>query len=269
MEYHSSWRNAYRTVNHRFAATIARLAAPDASVWIHDHHLQLVPAALRLARPDLRIGFFLHGLFPPVEAFMRQPMRRELLGGLLGADLIGFQQAYSARNFLDLVADFGGLRRGDAAVQVGPRTVAVRTAPSSVEAASIAALAADAAVRQRAAEIRASLGNPSRVLLSVGRTDPAEGVEPLIDAYAACSPGAASTPPTRCWYTCPRAVTRRTPTTPRVSIAFTARSLRSTVSSPASVAPSCMNLARTPVSPSGSPSTWPPTLSSRCRYGRA
>ncbi|GAA1776721.1 alpha,alpha-trehalose-phosphate synthase (UDP-forming) [Luedemannella helvata] len=183
VEFRAPWREAYRQVNRQFAATVARLAAPGGTVWIHDHHLQLVPAALRRARPDLRIGFFLHGLFPPVEAFLRQPLRRELLTGLLGADVVGFQQAHSARNFLDLARDLGGLRGGDTTVQVGARTVAVHTAPTSIDAGVIEGLATDPDVRERAAGIRASLGDPDVVLLSVGRPDPAEGVEGLLDAY--------------------------------------------------------------------------------------
>ncbi len=184
VEFRTRWFEAYRQVNHRFAETIARLAAPGALVWVHDHHLQLVPAALRQARPDLRIGFYAHGPFPPVEAFLRQPARREQLTGLLGADVIGFQQARSARNFLDLAGDLGGLRHSNTTVQVGTRTVAVQTAPTSVDAAAIEALAARPEVRQRAVEIRASLGDPGLVLLSLGRADPADGVDRLLDTYA-------------------------------------------------------------------------------------
>ncbi len=53
-------------------------------------------------RPDLRIGFFLHIPFPPVELFMQLPRRVEILRGLLGADLIGFQRPLGAQNFLRL-----------------------------------------------------------------------------------------------------------------------------------------------------------------------
>ena len=65
--------------------------AEGASVWIHDYQLQLVPRMLRELRPDVRIGFFLHIPFPPRELFMQLPWRREILEGLLGADLVGLQ----------------------------------------------------------------------------------------------------------------------------------------------------------------------------------
>ena len=64
-----------------------------ATVWVHDYQLQLVPAdAARAARPDLRIGFFNHIPFPGYEIFAQLPWRRQIVEGLLGADLLGFQR---------------------------------------------------------------------------------------------------------------------------------------------------------------------------------
>jgi trehalose 6-phosphate synthase len=182
-EFRRAWRAAYRAVNQRFAHTAAQLTAPDATVWVHDHHLQLVPDQLRRLRPDVRIGFFLHGAFPPPERFLQQPMRRELLAGLLGADLIGFQHARSARNFLDIVGDLAGLRRGARTVQVGARRVAVGVFPTSVDVAQIGALATEADVRARATALRAGVGEPRLMLLSVGVPETAEGVERRLDAF--------------------------------------------------------------------------------------
>ena len=75
-----------------FAEQAAEVAAEDATVWVHDYQMQLVPAMLRELRPDLRIGFFLHIPFPPAELFQQLPWRRQLLEGLLGADVVGFQR---------------------------------------------------------------------------------------------------------------------------------------------------------------------------------
>ncbi len=83
--------DAYSAVNERFAAQLADVSPPNATVWVHDYQLQLVPAMLRKQRPDLTIGFFLHIPFPPFELFSRLPWRSEIIQGLLGCDLIGFQ----------------------------------------------------------------------------------------------------------------------------------------------------------------------------------
>jgi trehalose 6-phosphate synthase len=63
-EFHREWWDAYVTVNRRFAAKAAELAAEGATVWVQDYQLQLVPQMLRELRPDLRIGFYLHIPFP-------------------------------------------------------------------------------------------------------------------------------------------------------------------------------------------------------------
>ncbi len=90
-EFHREWWDSYVAVNQRFADTAAELANEDALVWVHDYQMQLVPQMLRELRPDLRIGFYLHIPFPPAELFQQLPWRRQLLEGLLGADLVGFQ----------------------------------------------------------------------------------------------------------------------------------------------------------------------------------
>ena len=105
-----SWWKSYYEVNARFAEVCAAEAAPGAVVWIQDYQLQLVPAMLRERRPDLRIGFFLHIPFPPVELFMQLPHRMEILKGLLGADLVGFQRPLAAQNFLSLTRHLLGYR---------------------------------------------------------------------------------------------------------------------------------------------------------------
>ena len=81
----------------------AKIAAPSAVVWVQDYQLQLVPQMLREQRPDLRIGFFLHIPFPPTELYDQLPWRNQILQGLLGADLVGFQLPGGAQNFVRLV----------------------------------------------------------------------------------------------------------------------------------------------------------------------
>ena len=102
-EFHREWWDAYVTVNQRFADRTAEIAAQGAVVWVQDYQLQLVPQMLRKLRPDLRIGFFLHIPFPPTELYAQLPWRDQILEGLLGADLVGFQLPGGASNFLRLV----------------------------------------------------------------------------------------------------------------------------------------------------------------------
>jgi alpha,alpha-trehalose-phosphate synthase [UDP-forming] len=98
-EFRRPWWDAYVRVNRRFAKAIAEQAAIGATVWVNDYQLQLAPQMLREQRGDLRIGFFLHIPFPGYEIFAQLPWRRQVVTGLLGADLVGFQRHGDAANF--------------------------------------------------------------------------------------------------------------------------------------------------------------------------
>ncbi|MFG1952514.1 trehalose-6-phosphate synthase [Micromonospora sp. NPDC048830] len=183
-EYHRRWWEAYQRVNQRFADATAEVAEPGAVVWVQDYHLQLVPGLLRELRPDLRIGFFLHVPFPPPELFMQLPRRAELLRGMLGADLIGFQRAHAAHNFAQLVAKVLELPATDRRVDVGDRVVRVGAFPVSIDTAEMAALAARPDVAARARRLRRDLGDPDHVILSVDRMDYTKGIEQRLKAYS-------------------------------------------------------------------------------------
>ncbi|GAA3969836.1 trehalose-6-phosphate synthase [Gordonia caeni] len=190
-EYRADWWDVYVEVNRRFAEAASAAAAPGAAVWVQDYQLQLVPAMLRELRPDLKIGFFLHIPFPPFELFSQLPWRREILEGLLGADLIGFHLPGGAQNFLTLSRRLLGAETSDAPVGVrsdfgtvrfGDRTVRVGAFPISIDSAGVAEQAAAAPVIQRAEEIREQLGNPKTLLLGVDRLDYTKGIDVRIQS---------------------------------------------------------------------------------------
>ncbi|SDG97712.1 trehalose 6-phosphate synthase [Lentzea fradiae] len=189
--FHRHWWNAYVKVNQRFADATAKVAAQGATVWVQDYQLQLVPAMLREQRPDLKIGFFLHIPFPPVELFMQLPWRTEIIRGLLGADLVGFHRPGGAQNFLWLARRLVGLepsrgtvgvRTRPGVVQVGDRTVRVGAFPISIDSAGLDAVARRKETQARARQIREDLGNPKRILLGVDRLDYTKGIDVRIRA---------------------------------------------------------------------------------------
>ncbi|MEV4491916.1 trehalose-6-phosphate synthase [Micromonospora coxensis] len=183
-EYHRRWWEAYQRVNQRFAEAAAAVAEPGGLVWVQDYHLQLVPGMLRELRPDLRIGFFLHVPFPPPELFMQLPRRAELLRGMLGADLIGFQRAQASHNFAQLVAKVLDLPATDRRIGVDDRVVRIGAYPVSIDTAEMAALAGRPDVTARARRLRHDLGDPEHVILSVDRMDYTKGIEQRLKAYS-------------------------------------------------------------------------------------
>src|SRR5690606_18829167 len=96
---HREWWERYQVVNRRFAERVAEVAQFNAIVWVHDYQLQLVPAILRELRPDLTIAFFMHIPFPPERLFAQLPWRAQIVEGLLGADVVGFQRDSDAAAF--------------------------------------------------------------------------------------------------------------------------------------------------------------------------
>ncbi|WP_328398725.1 alpha,alpha-trehalose-phosphate synthase (UDP-forming) [Nocardia sp. NBC_00416] len=190
-EYNRAWWSAYVQVNRRFAEETAKVAAEGATVWVQDYQLQLVPKMLRMLRPDLTIGFFLHIPFPPVELFMQMPWRTEIVEGLLGADLIGFHLPGGAQNFLYLARRLAGqptsrgtigVRSKMGVVQVGFRTVRVGAFPISIDSAGLDEHSRRRSVRERAARIRAELGSPKNILLGVDRLDYTKGIDIRLNA---------------------------------------------------------------------------------------
>ncbi|MEO8851550.1 MAG: trehalose-6-phosphate synthase, partial [Allobranchiibius sp.] len=178
------WRAAYDRVNERFASKVAGVAAEGATVWIHDYQLQLAPAMLREQRPDVRIGWFNHIPFPPVELFMQLPRREGLLWGLLGADFLGFQRGADAENFLRACDRLLDVRVEDDVVhQHGGRTTRAAAVPISIDSTGLRELALSASVQQRAQQLRDDLGNPRKVLIGVDRLDYTKGIRHRLKAY--------------------------------------------------------------------------------------
>jgi trehalose 6-phosphate synthase len=182
-EYQRSWWNSYVEVNKRFADRAAEVAAEGAVVWVHDYQLQLVPALLRQRRPDLTIGFFLHIPFPPYELFTQLPWRSAIIEGLLGADLIGFQQPAGATNFIDLAHRLHDLPTEGSTVRYEGRTVTAKSFPISIDVASFDELARSPEVLARAAEIRQELGRPDKIVLGVDRLDYTKGIGVRLEAF--------------------------------------------------------------------------------------
>ncbi len=182
-EYHRTWWDAYRTVNQRYATTVAELSQPGATVWIHDYHLQLVPGMLRQVRPDLRIGFFLHIPFPARELYIRLPWRTEIINGLLGADLIGLQTPLGVHNFCRSVTRITGAKTTGKVIEHDRMTTQVEAFPIGIDVNRVVGLATDPTVRTRAAEIRRTLGSPTTVLLGVDRLDYTKGIEVRLRAF--------------------------------------------------------------------------------------
>lgn len=185
--YHRTWWESYVDVNRRFARATADAAAHGATVWVQDYQLQLVPRLLRELRPDLVIGYFHHIPFPAYGIYSQLPWRRQVIEGLLGADVIGFQRVADAGNFARAVRRLFGYETKSGAIAVpsgdGTRRAVAKAYPISIDGAQYEELARRPDVQARAREIRESLGNPRAILLGVDRLDYTKGIRHRLKAY--------------------------------------------------------------------------------------
>jgi trehalose 6-phosphate synthase/phosphatase len=176
----SDW-DAYVEVNQRFADVVAEQYRPDDMVWVHDYQLLLVPGLLRRRLPDARIGFFLHIPFPSEELFRTLPARRQLLEGMLGADLVGFHTPTYLRHFATALTDILGLTVDIDRVQLPGREVRLGVFPMGIDAGAFQALAKDPAVEAEAEALR---GDGSvRILVGVDRLDYTKGIPRRLLTY--------------------------------------------------------------------------------------
>jgi trehalose-6-phosphate synthase/uncharacterized membrane protein affecting hemolysin expression len=95
----------YRRVNEKFAQAVLKEIerAEKPFVLIQDYHFALLPRLINSKRPDARVAIFWHIPWPNPEAFAICPWQRELLDGLLGADLVSFHIQAHCNNFLETV----------------------------------------------------------------------------------------------------------------------------------------------------------------------
>ena len=132
-QYDTAYWKGYKEVNEIFKKAVAKQAEPDASVWIHDYHLMLLPQLLRKAMPNSTIGFFLHIPFPSYEIFRMLPNREDIMHGLLGADLVGFHIYDYARHFLSSVLRVVGKENSNGSIIMGDRVVKADAFPIGID----------------------------------------------------------------------------------------------------------------------------------------
>ena len=185
----------YLEINEIFAKQTALEAAKGALVWIHDYNLWMVPAFLRMLRPDLKIAFFHHTTFPPSNIFNIIPWRREIIGSLLQCDYIGFHIPRYVENFVDVVRSFAptkilsqtpcaprfmtygcalGVDRVTDSISVGGREVHLGAHPVGIDCAQIDLLLKKLAVRHKIESIRNEFVG-KRAILSLERLDYVKG----------------------------------------------------------------------------------------------
>ncbi|KAF2968802.1 hypothetical protein GQX73_g4750 [Xylaria multiplex] len=131
-----SWK-FYVNLNRAFADKIVKNWKRGDTIWIHDYHLLLVPGMIREKLPEAKIGLFLHVAFPSSEVFRCLAVRKQLLEGMLGANLIGFQIAEYTRHFLQTCSRLLSVETTSEGIQLEDRFVNVTNTAIGIDPVSL------------------------------------------------------------------------------------------------------------------------------------
>ncbi|CAK7266774.1 hypothetical protein SEPCBS57363_002261 [Sporothrix epigloea] len=177
------WADFYR-MNQKFANKIAELYKPGDVVVIHDYHLMLLPSMLRQRSPNMYISFYLHSPFPSSEFFRCLPRRKEILEGVLSANLIGFQSFGYARHFsscckrlLGFASDANGADTYGSRVEFG-------VFPIGIDVAKVERLAWSDAVNEKCEALR-NMYQGKKIIVGRDRLDSIRGVDKKLLAFEA------------------------------------------------------------------------------------
>ncbi len=193
VEYHQfdtvQWEH-YVAVNKKFAdVVIANLEDGD-KVWIHDYQLLLCPQMIKVVKPEVTIGFFLHIPFPSFEIFRIFPKREALLHGLLGSDLIGFHTFDYERHFISSIKRILRLEVNFNVISYEGREVIVNTFPMGIDfkkfetAAhkNLSSESSDSSELKRQIEAHKT-ESQGKLILSIDRLDYTKGVVNRLRAF--------------------------------------------------------------------------------------
>lgn len=177
-----TWWKAYQRINEIYAETVVALSNVDDTIWVHDYQLMVLPALLRLERPNNQLGFFLHIPFPGSEQIQKLKSGEAIIAGMLGADLVGLHVASYVENFMETVKeyDFGIAARKK--VILRDRAVRVTDFPLGIDYAKYVEARKSSAVNREYAKLKLTYSG-LKVILTVDRLDPAKNLIGRLEAY--------------------------------------------------------------------------------------
>ncbi|EME42274.1 glycosyltransferase family 20 protein [Dothistroma septosporum NZE10] len=177
-----AWADYYM-MNKAFADAIINSYKPGDIVLIHDYHLLLLPSLLRQRIPNIYIGFFLHVPFPSSEYYRCLTRRKEILEGMLGANMIGFQAYSYARHFSSCCTRILGFDSSSAGVDAYGAHVPVDVFPIGINAEATTQAAFDSPGVEHKMKALRELYEGKKIIVGRDRLDTVRGVAQKLQAY--------------------------------------------------------------------------------------
>lgn len=181
MRFKEDWWESYVRVNTKFAEAVLPTLKPGDTVWVHDYHLFILPELIKAARPDVRVGFFLHTPFPSYEVFRCHPKREELLKGLAAADLVGFHTFGYLRHFRSSVMRILGYETEINRILKAGHTTYLGVYPIGIDSGRFAEALSTRKVRNKRDNLLKLFGG-KKIVLNVERLDYTKGILHKLEA---------------------------------------------------------------------------------------
>ena len=175
------WQS-YQEVNQLFQKAVVDNYQEGDLLWIQDYQLMLLPALIREAIPNASIGFFLHIPFPSYEIFRVLPWRKQLLDGVLGANLIGFHTYNYMRHFLSAAYRITGIEHNFGKMVINERLVNVDVFPMGIDYWKYAKHEITLDPRDEAFKID-RMARKKTIVLSIDRLDYTKGIPQRIRTF--------------------------------------------------------------------------------------
>lgn len=184
VHYNKLFWDSYRKINERFCDKVLEVVQKGDIIWVQDYHLMLLPKLLKDRLPENPIGFFLHIPFPSYELFRTLPWRKEILQGLLGADLIGFHTYEYMRHFYSSVYRILGFDLQVGEIKSETNTSYIDSFPMGINFDKFNKSVQDQQVIEQIEQFKGKFGD-FQLILSVDRLDYTKGIIHRLKAFDA------------------------------------------------------------------------------------
>lgn len=177
----AQWADYYR-MNQKFANKILEIYKPGDIVIVHDYYLTLLPSMLRQRVPHMYISFFLHCPFPSSEFLRCLPRRKDILEGMLGSNLIGFQSYSYSRHFSSCCTRICSYPSDTGGVEVFGSRVEVGVHPIGIDAKKVESMAFCPEVDAKVKALRKMYAG-KKIIVGRDRLDSVRGVAQKLMAF--------------------------------------------------------------------------------------
>lgn len=174
--------DAYCKVNKIFTDKIIEIYQPGDIIWFQDYHFLVAPSLLRKAIPTATIGLFLHTPFPTSEIFRSLAKRKEILKGVLGSNLVGFQTYSYSRHFISNCTRVLGLESTPKGIEYNGSVTAVEIFPIGIDVGKLQKELSASGTQKKIKQFKTRYAG-KKIIIGTDKLDKTKGVQYKLAAY--------------------------------------------------------------------------------------